>query len=279
MSEYPAEFAVDAVLRDGGVARIRPIVPDDRERLYELFQGMGQRSRYFRFFQEKEDLSPQELDYFTNVDYESRMAFVVLLEGKMIGVGRYDRDPNEPDQAEVAFAVVDAHQNRGIGTQLLQLMTAYARTHGIQGFKALVLPDNVKMIRMFRHSGYKIDRTMEEGVYSVAFPVAQSEGTRAAEQERERRAIAASMMPIFYPQSIAVIGASRNSESIGGRLFHNLLHGRFSGPIYPVNPAATYVHSVRAYKTVSEIPDPVDLAFIVVPAPLVIPAVIKRFSS
>jgi acetyl coenzyme A synthetase (ADP forming)-like protein len=273
MSEYPAEFAVDAVLRDGGVVRIRPIVPDDRERLYELFQGMGQRSRYFRFFQEKDDLSPTELDYFTNVDYESRMAFAVLLEGKMVGVGRYDRDQSEPDQAEVAFAVVDAHQNRGIGTQLLQLMTAYARTHGIQGFKALVLPDNVQMIRMFRHSGYKIDRTMEEGVYSVAFPVAQSEGTRAAEQERERRAIAASMSPIFYPRSIAVVGASRNAESIGGRLFHNLIHGRFSGPIYPVNPAATYVHSVRAYKTVSEIPDPVDLAFIVVPAPLVIPAV------
>jgi acetate---CoA ligase (ADP-forming) len=273
MAEYPAEFAVDAVLRDGGVVRIRPIVPDDRERLYELFQGMGQKSRYFRFFQEKEDLSPRELDYFTNVDYESRMAFVALLDEKMIGVGRYDRDENEPDQAEVAFAVVDAHQSRGIGTQLLQLMTAYARTHGIRGFKALVLPENVQMIRMFRHSGYKIERTMEEGIYSVAFPVAQSKGTRAAEEEREKRAIAASLNPIFYPRSIAVVGASRNAGSIGGRLFHNLIHGRFSGPIYPVNPAATYVHSVRAYKTVSDIPDPVDLAFIVVPAPLVVPAV------
>ncbi len=273
MAEYPAEFIVDAVLRDGGVVRIRPIVPDDRERLYELFKGMGQKSRYFRFFQEKEDLTPKELEYFTNVDYENRMAFVALLDEKIIGVGRYDRDENEPDSAEVAFAIVDAHQSRGIGTQLLQLMTAYARTHGIVGFKALVLPENVQMIRMFRHSGYKIERTMEEGIYSVVFPVAQSEGTRAAEQEREKRAIAASLNPIFYPRSIAVIGASRNAESIGGRLFHNLIHGRFSGPIYPVNPAASYVHSVRAYKTVSEIPDPVDLAFIVVPSHLVIPAV------
>jgi acetyl coenzyme A synthetase (ADP forming)-like protein len=273
MAEYPAEFAVDAVLRDGGVARIRPIVPDDRERLYELFQGMGQRSRYFRFFQEKDDLSPRELEYFTNVDYESRMAFVVLLEDKMIGVGRYDRDQNDPGYAEIAFAVVDAHQSRGIGTQLLQLMTAYARTHGIVGFKALVLPDNVQMIRMFRHSGYEIERTMEEGIYSVSFPVAQSKGTRAAEEERERRAIAASLNPIFYPRSIAVVGASRNAESIGGRLFHNLLSGKFSGPIYPVNPAASYVHSVKAYKTVMDIPDPVDLAFIVVPAPFVVPAV------
>jgi len=273
MAEYPAEFEVDAVLRDGGVVHIRPITPDDKELLHDLFESMGQRSRYFRFFQDKEDLSPRELEYFTNVDYDNRMAFAVLLDDKMIGVGRYDREEDDPSQAEVAFAVVDAHQNRGIGTQLLQLMTAYARTTGLKGFKALVLPDNVQMIRMFRHSGYEIERTMEEGVYSVAFPVAQSEGTRAAEEEREKRAIAASLNPIFYPRSITVVGASRKEDSIGARLFHNLLSGRFSGPIYPVNPAATYVHSVRAYKSVLDIPDPVDLAFIVVPAPLVIPAV------
>ncbi|HDK44852.1 MAG TPA: GNAT family N-acetyltransferase, partial [Actinobacteria bacterium] len=273
MAEYPVEFEVDAVLRDGGVVHIRPITPDDKELLHELFESMGPRSRYFRFFQDKEDLSPRELEYFTNVDYDNRMAFVVLLDDKMIGVGRYDREEDDPAHAEVAFAVVDAHQNRGIGTQLLQLMTAYARTMGLEGFKALVLPDNVQMIRMFRHSGYEIERTMEEGVYSVAFPVAQSEGTRAAEEEREKRAIAASLNPIFYPRSIAVVGASRKEDSIGARLFHNLLSGRFSGPIYPVNPAATYVHSVRAYKSVLDIPDPVDLAFLVVPAPLVIPAV------
>jgi len=273
MAEYPAEFEVDAVLRDGGVVHIRPITPADQELLHGLFLSMGQKSRYFRFFQDKEDLSPRELEYFTTVDYDNRMAFVAVLDDKMIGVGRYDRDQDDPSHAEVAFAIVDAHQNRGIGTQFLQLMTAYARTTGLKGFKALVLPDNVQMIRMFRHSGYKVERTMEEGVYSVSFPVAQSEGTRAAEEEREKRAIAASLNPIFYPRSIAVIGASRHEDSIGGRLLHNLLHGRFSGPIYPVNPAATYVHSVRAYKSVLDIPDPVDLAFLVVPAPLVIPAV------
>lgn len=273
MAEYPKEFEVDAVLRDGGVVRIRPITPDDTDRLHDLFRRMGRKSRYFRFFQEKEDLSPRELEYFCNVDYDKRMAFIVLVEDKMIGVGRYDVDEDDPGHAEVAFAVDDANQNRGIGTLLLQVMTAYARTRGIEGFKALVLPDNVQMIRMFRHSGYRIERTMEEGVYSVSFPVAQSEGTRAAEEERERRAVAASLNPIFYPRSIAVIGASHRPDSIGGRLFHNLLSGRFSGPIFPVNPRANYVHSVRAYPSVLDIPDPVDLAFIVVPAEAVIPVV------
>ncbi len=273
MGKYPSEFEVDAVLRDGGVVHIRPIRPEDTELLNGLFQRMGPQSRYFRFFQEKDELTPKELEYFCNVDYDSRMAFVVLLDDKMIGVGRYEREKDNPKIAEVAFAVEDAHQNRGIGTQLLQIMTAYARTHGIEGFSAYVLPDNVQMIRMFRHSGYKIERTMEEGVYSVSFPVAPSPDSRAAEEERERRAVAASIGPIFYPRSIAVIGASRRPDSIGGRLFHNLISQGFSGPIYPVNPTATFVHSVRAYPTVLDIPDPVDLAFIVVPAKHVVPVV------
>ena len=72
MAEYPAEFEVDAVLRDGGVVHIRPITPADQELLHGLFLSMGQKSRYFRFFQDKEDLSPRELEYFTTVDYDNR---------------------------------------------------------------------------------------------------------------------------------------------------------------------------------------------------------------
>ena len=77
--------------------------------------------------------------------------------------------------------------------------------------------------------------------------------------------MAASILPLFFPRSIAVIGASRNPASIGGRLFPNLLSSGFTGAVYPVNPKAGVVHSVRAYPSILEIPDPVDLAFIVVP--------------
>ncbi len=273
MSKYPAEYEIDTALRDGGVVRFRPIKPDDSQKLHEFFHRLGPESRYFRFFRVKKDLSPEELEYFTNVSYDDRMAFVAIHEGDIIGVGRYDRVEDDPQYAEVAFAVEDEHQGRGIGSQLLQLMTTHSRKQGITGFRAFVLPENVQMMRLFRNSGYRLERTLEEAVYSVSFPVAYSENARAAEEEREKRAVAASILPIFYPRSIAVIGASRNRASIGGRLFHNLVKGNFSGPVFPVNPNADVVNSVRAYRTVGDIPDAVDLAFVVVPARFALEAV------
>ena len=273
MSKYPAEYEIDTALQDGGVVRFRPIKPGDSQKLYEHFHRLGPESRYFRFFRVKADLSAAELEYFTNVDYEDRMAFVAVHEDDIIAVGRYDRGEADPEHAEVAFVVEDRHQNRGIGSQLLQLMTTHARKQGITGFRAFVLPENVQMMRLFRNSGYRMERTLDEGVYSVSFPVAYSEDARAAEEERERRAVAASVLPIFYPRSIAVIGASRNRASIGGRLFHNLLKGNFSGPVFPVNPKSDVVNSVRTYNSVVDIPDPVDLAFIVVPARFALDAV------
>lgn len=70
---------------------------------------------------------------------------------------------------------------------------------------------------------------------------------------------------IFKPQSIAVVGASRRVGSIGRELMHNLIEYNFHGKVFPVNPKADYIHSIKAFPTVSAIPDPVDLAIIVVP--------------
>jgi acetate---CoA ligase (ADP-forming) len=77
---------------------------------------------------------------------------------------------------------------------------------------------------------------------------------------------------VFRPRSIAVIGASRDADSIGGQIFHNLLSHGFEGPVYPVNPRSPVVQSVHAYARVADLPDPVDLAVVVVPAALVLEA-------
>ena len=69
---------------------------------------------------------------------------------------------------------------------------------------------------------------------------------------------------ILKPKSIAVVGASRQPDTIGYQILDNLVKSGFHGPIYPVNPQATSIHSIRSYKTVEDIPDPVDLAVIVV---------------
>jgi len=265
MSEYPSEYQLDVVLRDGGVARIRPIKHDDGPLLVEFFQTLGSESRYFRFFRIKETLEPKEVDFFTHVDYADRMALIALHEAKMIGLASYDRGREDITKAEVAFAVADEHQGRGIGTQLLQLLTTHARAQGIKQFEAFVLPENRQMMRLFRNSGYDLTRTIDEGVFTVDFPVAESEGLLQAEWEREKRAIAASLLPLFFPRSVAVIGASTDPTSIGGRLFHNILFEGFTGPLYPVNPKAKVIGSVRAYPNIGDVPDDVDLAYIVVP--------------
>lgn len=77
---------------------------------------------------------------------------------------------------------------------------------------------------------------------------------------------------IFRPSSVAVVGASSRTGSVGRAVFQNILNNNFTGTIYPVNLKARSVCGVRAYPTIADIPDPVDLAILIVPAPIV-PAV------
>ncbi|MGI0150208.1 MAG: acetate--CoA ligase family protein, partial [Thermoplasmata archaeon] len=78
---------------------------------------------------------------------------------------------------------------------------------------------------------------------------------------------------IFSPKSIAVVGASRHKGKIGYEILHNLVLNEFQGTVYPVNPNAASVHGIRAYASVLEIPEPVELAVITVPAALALDAV------
>lgn len=72
---------------------------------------------------------------------------------------------------------------------------------------------------------------------------------------------------LFSPRGVAVIGASREPHTIGREILENLIAGGFQGPIFPVNPKATWVNSLKCYPSVTAIPDPVDLAIVVVPFP------------
>ena len=266
MASYPADYDFHVVLRDGGLARIRPIVADDADNLHAMFHRLGRESVYHRFFRHKQDLTSEELRYFTDLDYDDRMAFVAEVGGDMVAIGRYDRMEDDPSVAEVAFVVEDDQQGRGIGTQLLTHLTNYARNNGVRAFRAFVLPDNYTMMRVFRSSGYRLKRGMGEGIYTVEFPVELTEEARRVSWQHEQHAVAASLLPVFYPRSVAVIGASRTETSIGGRVLHNVVDAHFSGAVFPVNPNAPAVGSIKAYKSVLDIPDAVDLAVVVVPS-------------
>jgi acetate---CoA ligase (ADP-forming) len=263
---YPQGWENNVALRDGTTIRIRPIKPDDGDGLQAMVARMSRQTVYHRFFQIKTQLEPEEVESFTNIDYVDHMALVATRGDEIIGVGRYWRDDSSPDIADVAFAVVDAEQGKGIATRLVRYLTAYADEQGISAFRASVLADNHVMIRVFRNAGYPMRREESEGLYQVEFPTAEMTGFGRSDEIDEQRAIAASLMPVFYPSAVAVIGASRDPRSIGGRLFTNLINGDFTGPVFPVNPKADVVRSVKAYKSILDVPGRVDLAFIVVPA-------------
>ena len=94
----------------------------------------------------------------------------------ILGVGRYFAHGGGADsrRAEVAFAVVDAYQGRGIGTPLVLHLARLARDAGIREFEADVLGDNSRMLHVFARCGFAITRSFDAGVVHVAFPTAEA---------------------------------------------------------------------------------------------------------
>ena len=252
------------LLRDGRTAHIRPITPDDAELLVEFYSRVSDRSKYYRFFSPMPELSQRDVQRFTQVDHEQRVALVLLLQGRMIAVGRYD--VVAPGEAEVAFLVEDQHQGRGIGQLLLEHLAQAGRERGVERFTAEVLPDNQRMIQTFRDAGYRVASGYEEGVLTLDFPIDPTDTAIGVMRGREHRAEAASIERFFNPRSVAIIGASRRQDTIGQVLVRNLVTGDFTGRVYVVNPSAAAVSGMPAYKSVGEIPDEVDVAIVAVPA-------------
>ncbi|MDT4940300.1 MAG: hypothetical protein QOJ34_389, partial [Pseudonocardiales bacterium] len=271
----PAHWSADVVAADGGTVHLRPIVPADAEALVAFHGGLSQRTRYLRYFSAYPKIPERDLYKFTHMDHRGRVAFAAVLAGQIIAVGRYER-LGETDQAEVAFVVADEHQGRGIGSVLLEHLAAAARETGvIRRFHAVVLAENVGMIRVFRDAGYETTRHVEYGEVSLEFDVDETAVTAAVMRERELHAEAVSIARLLRPRAVAVVGASNDEGKLGNAVFGNLLRMEFDGPLYPINPEARHVSGVPAYPTVLDVPDEIDLAVIAVPAAAV-PEVVQQ---
>ncbi|NUR07805.1 MAG: GNAT family N-acetyltransferase [Nocardioidaceae bacterium] len=274
---YPRHWEADVLLRDGRVAHLRPITPADQELLVEFYGQVSAESKYLRFFAPMPTLSERDVARFTNVDHHDRVAFVLTVAQKMIAVGRFDRIPEEESrrsakdgrprvEAEVAFLVQDAHQGRGIAQLLLEHLAQAGRERGIEQFVADVLPENARMIQIFREAGYRVAGGFTDGVMHLVFPIDATDTSVSVMQAREHRAEAASIQRFFDARSVAVIGASRRVDTIGQTLVRNLVLGDYQGRVYVVNPAAQSVAGLPAYPSVGDIPDDVDVAIVAVPA-------------
>lgn len=266
----------DVVLRDGRSLRVRPIRPDDTDRLRDMFYRLTPLTRYFRFHFEKTDISDQELEAFTEANCPERCAIVGTVgEGKdeeIVALGTYDTVP-DGKTAEISFLVQDNIQVSGVGSLLLERLATEAGRYRIKRFVGAVLPENTRMLELFNDSGFRLSRQLEDGVWMIYIDLEEQEEYAKRQAQREHIARSAGVRRILYPQSVAVIGASRQKESVGGALFRNLLNSSFNGPVFPINPTAVSIAGVLAYPTVLDVPSDIDLAVIVVPAERVLDVV------
>ena len=170
VSSPPQEFR----LRDGRRVLVRPIGPDDRERLQVGLHQLSPQSRYHRFHAAVSELSPEQLRQLTEVDQVNHLAWIALdpaLPGEpAVGVARCIRLPTARRTAEVAVTVLDAYQGRGLGTLLLGMLSQAAAAQGIRSYRAYVQDDNDAMLRIFRDLGAHVG-CLELGVYQLDIPV------------------------------------------------------------------------------------------------------------
>ena len=265
----------DVVLRDGSTLRLRPPERGDADAVLALMSGLSVDSLYSRFHG-LPALGPGLVEPVLDPDWIERGALIGTVAAddgeRVAALGSYAR-LREPESAEVAFTVADDLQGRGVGTRLLEQLAELAAGVGIRTFVASVLSVNRAMLRVFEDAGFTLVRERDQGEIEVRLGIDATPEYRERVDRRDTEAVTASLQSFFAPRSVAVIGASSRHGSIGGELFRNVLHGEFTGAAYPVNPRGDSVSGVRAYPSVSEVPDPVDLAVIAVPGDRVIGAV------
>lgn len=167
--------STEVTLDDGARVLVRPILPEDKQRLAAGLERLSPESRYLRFHHGVAHLGEDELRYLTVIDYDDHFAWGAEAEDDPsrpgIGVARYIREKPGSDRAEAAVVVADEYQGRGLGKLLLAKLVETAWEHGIRTFVAYVAPANSKVMRMVRDAGGAVSH--EDGVLHVEIPLAE----------------------------------------------------------------------------------------------------------
>lgn len=158
-------------LRDESTVSIRPIEPDDGDRLREVWEGMSELSRRRRFLVAGNgEISDEDLRYLVDVDHRRHEALLALDgDGRAVAVARYVRTPGDRESAEVAVVVVDGWHRRGLATVLLDRLTARARENGIRHYTAIVSDDNDVVLGALERAG--AERTGSSGEGELEFVI------------------------------------------------------------------------------------------------------------
>jgi acetyltransferase len=270
---HPSQYETQVLLRDGSSLLVRPIKGDDAPSWLKFLARLSPHTKYLRFHHMPKEMGLEDAVRFCKVDYHDTFAFVAEVRREpdrdIVAIGRYYRLPDH-HSAEVALAIEDDYQGRGLGTGLLEQLADVARENGIDTFEADVLAENEPMMNVFQDYGFHVTSELQAGVYHVVFPITRTPAVAAKEADRERASTLTSLRSLLKPQSVAVIGASRHPGTIGYLLLQCLIQSGFSGKIYPVNPNTDSLMSLTTYPSVLAIPDSVEMAVIAVPARLAV---------
>jgi acyl-CoA synthetase (NDP forming)/RimJ/RimL family protein N-acetyltransferase len=260
---FVPELIRDVILRDGSALRLRSPQPSDEADIKAFFDALTPESRYLRFHGiARTDIPARD---YAQADGDARVALMARLGDRVVAVAGYDR-LNEPEAAEVAFAVSEDLRGRGMATRLLEQLAEVAAERGITRFDAEVLGDNRQMLRVFANAGFDVQRRSDFGEVHLALDLRPSERLAERIADRTHAAAVASLRPLLAPRSVAVVGASSRPGSVGGAVFRSIVAGGFVGVATPVHPDGGVVASSRAARSLADLDEPPDLAILAVPA-------------
>ena len=277
--------SVYALLADGRTVEIRPTTAADFDAVKAMHEAMSPNNAYLRFFSLSRLAAEQEAKRVTREPRPDHAALLALYDGKVVGVASYEvarsttDNPHVGRTAEVAFAVSDDMHHRGIATLLLEHLVSLARNRQLEALTAETLQENTGMLRVFSDAGLPVRSKRADGVVAITIPLPPDDTSRQLEDyletvaARERSANVASLRPIFAPSSVAVIGASRRTGTVGRTVLDNIKAGGYQGRLYAVNPHAcavdgepgTQLAGVPCSPDVASLPETPDLAVLAVP--------------
>ncbi len=276
----------DAVLVDGSTIQVRALVRADRAGVVAFVNELTPASRRRRFFSSFVKVEGRLLEGLVEADQIDALAVVAERSGEIVGIGQAHRMRAANDSAtrskssevsaEVAFVVLDALQGLGIATLLLESLAARARRVGITRFIATTAAENSAMRGVFQAAGYATEIERDPGdvsLVTISFSTVDDPDAALARYHRERIATVASLHALLQPRSIAVIGASRDKNTVGGRVLLELVVNGFTGSIVPVNPHAESLEGIAVARSIGEVSGPIDLAIIAIPAAQVVDVV------
>ncbi len=276
----PPPAGVFALLADSSTAEIRAAGPDDFAAVRSMHEAMSPQNLYLRFFSLSKNAAEQEARRLCRPAGPDHAALLACLNAVVVGAASYE-PTNAPGTAEVAFAVADDMHGRGVATLLLEHLVSLARSRHLTALSAETLPENSAMLRVFGDAGLGVLRHWADGVVELSIPIprqaalGQDSPYLDAVARRERRADVASLRHLLSPASVAVVGASRQSASVGRTILRNIRDAGFAGRLYAVNRNADEIDGVACARSVTALPGPVDLAVIAVP-PSAVPATVQE---